>query len=169
MFKQVLFSLAFIFAIAISSNAQRTAIVDVNALLESVPEYQQAQQEVDRIAAVWQQEIAQEYDKIKSMYNKYQSEQVLLSEDARRVREDEIMNKEKEVRELQKQKFGAEGELFVKRQELVQPVQEKVFNAIQEYAEQRGYDIILDKSGGAGILYSNDEYDKTEDIRKRLK
>jgi outer membrane protein len=169
MIKQVFFSFAFIFAASMTTFAQRTAIVDVNALLESVPEYQQAQQEVDRIAAVWQQEIAQEYDKIKSMYNKYQSEQVLLSEEARRTREDEIMNKEKEVRELQKQKFGAEGELFVKRQELIQPVQEKVFSAIQEYAEQRGYDIILDKSGGAGILYSNDEYDKTEDIRKRLK
>lgn len=168
MIKQIFFSFVLVFAVGISSFAQRTAIVDVNVLLESVSEYQQAQQEIDRIAAVWQQEIAQEYDKIKSMYNKYQSEQVLLSEDARRQREDEIMNKEKEVRELQKQKFGAEGELFVKRQELIQPVQEKVFNAIQEYAEQRGYDIILDKSGGAGILYSNDEYDKTEDIRKRL-
>jgi len=169
MIKQVLFSCAFIILATISPFAQRTAIVDVNALLESVPEYQQAQQEIDRIAAVWQQEIAQEYDKIKSLYNKYQSEQVLLSDEARRQREDEIMNKEKEVRELQKQKFGAEGELFIKRQELIQPVQEKVFTAIQEYAEQRGYDIILDKSGGAGILYSNDEFDKTEDIRKRLK
>lgn len=169
MIKRILLFSFVIFAFSFNAIAQRVAIVDVNALLESVTEYQEAQTEIDKIAAVWQQDIAQEYDKIKSMYNKYQAEQVLLSDEVRRQREDEIMNKEKEVREMQKQKFGSEGELFLKRQELVQPVQEKVFSAIQEYAEQRGYDIMLDKSGGAGILYSNDEFDKTEDIKKRLK
>ena len=169
MIKRILLFSFVIFAFSFNAIAQRVAIVDVNALLESVTEYQEAQTEIDKIAAVWQQDIAQEYDKIKSMYNKYQAEQVLLSDEVRRQREDEIMNKEKEVREMQKQKFGSEGELFLKRQELVQPVQEKVFSAIQEYAEQRGNDIMLDKSGGAGILYSNDEFDKTEDIKKRLK
>ena len=169
MIKRIILICGIFTAFALQSEAQRIAIVDINALLESVPEYQEAQTEIDKIAAAWQQEIAQEYDKIKSMYNKYQAEQVLLSEDVRRQREDEIMNKEKAVREMQKQKFGSEGELFLKRQELVQPVQEKVFTAIQDYAEQRGYDIILDKSGGAGILHSSEDYDKTEDIKKRLK
>lgn len=150
-------------------HAQKIALVDINEVLESLPEYQQAQTEIDRIAAEWRQEIAQEYDKIKSMYNKYQAQQVLLSAEAQKQKEDEIVAKEAEVRELQRRRFGPEGDLFLKRQELVAPIQEKVFSAIDDYATDRGYDIILDKGGSTGLLFANDEYDKTEDIKNRLK
>ena len=102
------------------------------------------------------------------MYNKYQAEQVLLSDDARKQREDEIMDFEKSVREKQKQRFGAEGDLFRKRQELVRPIQDKVFAAIDEYAQDRGYDLIFDKAGSTGLLFATDEFDKTEDIRRKL-
>ena len=102
------------------------------------------------------------------MYNEYQAEQVLMSAEMKTKKEDEIMNKEKEVREMQKRKFGPEGELFQKRQELVQPIQEKVFEAIKAYADDRGYDIVLDKSSNTGILFTSDSYDKTADIKKRL-
>lgn len=149
-------------------DAQRIAIVDINSILNDLTEYKQAQTEVDKIAAAWRQEIGVEYDKIKSMYNKYQAEQVLLSEDAKVEKENEIMEAEKNVREMQKQRFGPEGDLFQKRQELVQPIQEKVFAAIEEYAGDRGYDIIFDKGSTAGILFTSDEYDKTEDIKKKL-
>ena len=166
--KKFLSLFVFLIALSISAFAQRTAVVDINEILEELPDYQEAQTELDRIASTWRQEIALEYDEIKSMYNKYQAEQVLLSEDLRKEREDEIMAKEADVRELQKRKFGPEGELFLKRQELVSPVQEKVFSAIESFAQDRGYDIILDKSGAAGILFTSDEYDKTDIIKKRL-
>ncbi|MCB9282608.1 MAG: OmpH family outer membrane protein [Lewinellaceae bacterium] len=149
--------------------AQRIAYVDVNLVLESIQEYQDAQKELDRIAAGWRQEIAQEYDVIKSMYNRYQAEQVLLSDEARKQKEDEIMNKEQSVREMQKEKFGPEGELFKKRQELVQPIQDKVYEAIEAYANDRGYDFIFDKGGAAGILFANPRYDVTSDVLERLK
>ena len=152
-----------------SVQAQKIALVDINEVLESLPDYQEAQAEVDRIAAEWRQEIAQEYDKIKSMYNKYQAQQVLLSEEAQKQKEEEIVSKEAEVRELQRRRFGPEGDLFLKRQELVAPIQEKVFGAIDDYAADRGYDIIFDKGGSTGLLFANEEYDKTEDIKKRLK
>lgn len=152
-----------------SIQAQKIALVDINEVLESLPDYQEAQTEIDRIAAEWRQEIAQEYDKIKSMYNKYQAQQVLLSEEAQKQKEDEIVSKETEVRELQRRRFGPEGDLFLKRQELVAPIQEKVFSAIDDFATDRGYDIILDKGGSTGLLFANDEYDKTEDVKKRLK
>ena len=152
----------------LSLHAQRIAYVDVNKILESIDEYQAAQSELDRLASKWRQEIAQEYDLIKSMYNRYQAEQVLLSDEARRQREDEIMNKEKEVRDLQKTKFGPEGDLFKRRQDLVRPIQDKVYAAIEDYAAERGYDFIFDKSGTSGIIFSNPQYDKTDDILKRL-
>ncbi len=144
--------------------AQRIAIVDITKVLQEMPDYQSAQTELDNIAAEWRQQIALEYDQIKAMYNKYQAEQVLLSEDARKKKEDEIMEREKQVRDLQKEKFGAEGALFRKRQDLVQPIQERVYAAIQTYAEDRGFDFIFDKGGSSGLIFSNAEYDKTEDI-----
>lgn len=164
----LLLGLAFVFS-AGAVQAQKIASVDVNRILENIKEYQDAQAELDRMAAKWRQDIAQEYDVIKGMYNRYQAEQVLLSEDNRRQREEEIMNKEKQVRDLQRERFGPEGDLFKRRQELVRPIQDKVYAAIEAYASERGYDFIFDKSGSAGIIFSNAQYDKTEDILQRLR
>lgn len=147
-----------------SLRAQRVAIVDITRVLEEMPDYRNAQTELDNIAAQWRQEIALEYDQIKAMYNKYQAEQVLLTEEARKKKEDEIMEREKAVRDLQKEKFGPEGALFRKRQDLVQPIQERVYAAIKTYAEDRGFDFIFDKGGSSGLIFSNAEFDKTDDI-----
>ncbi|HHJ49702.1 MAG TPA: OmpH family outer membrane protein [Phaeodactylibacter sp.] len=155
-------------AFAAPVQAQRIATVDMNTILESIQEYQDAQKELDRIAAAWQQEVARMYDEIKSMYNRYQAEQVLLSDEERKQREDEIMEKERQVREYQKAKFGPEGELFQRRKELVQPIQDRVYAAIEEYANERGYDFIFDKSSTAGLIFNNSEYDITDEILKRL-
>lgn len=151
-----------------SAQAQRVAVVDVSSILEDLPSYKAAQVEIDEIAARWRQDISQEYDKIKSMYNKYQAEQVLLSDEVKIEREEEIMQKEKEVRDLQNRRFGPDGDLFRKRQELISPIQDEVFSAIQDYAKLKGFDIIFDKAGAAGLLYANDDYDKTTDIRREL-
>ncbi len=148
--------------------AQKVAIVDITKVLDSMDEYKSAQTQLDQLAEQWRQDIAKEYDRIKSMYNKYQAEQVLLSEDAKKQREDEIVNAETVVRDLQKTKFGPEGELFKRRQQLVQPLQDRVYNSIEGYAKDKGYDLILDKSSAAGIIFSKEEMDKTTDIIKKL-
>lgn len=156
-------------SISISSYAQRFALVDVNKILDNLDDYKKAQEELDRVAAGWKQEIAIEYDKIKAMYNKYQAEQVLLTEEQRKQKEEDITNKEKDVRKLQKDKFGEEGELFRRRQDLVRPIQDKVFSAIQDYALTNSLDAMFDTSGSAGIIYYNKDLDKTETILKKLK
>ena len=166
---KVLATLFFALSLAFTANAQRIAYVDVNQVLESIEEYQKAQKELDRISATWRQEIAQEYDKIKGQYNRYQAEQVLLSDDARRQKEEEIMEAERRVRDMQKEKFGPEGELFQKRKDLVQPIQERVYAAIEEYANNRGYDFIFDKGGSAGIIFSNPRYDVTGEVLELLR
>ncbi len=167
--KKIIMAVAFVALFAFSSEAQRIATVDIQTILESVDDYKGAQDNLDRLASKWRQEIAQEYDQIKGLYNKYQAEQVLLSDESRRQREDEIMEREKQVRELQRRKFGPEGELFKRRQELVKPIQDRVYQAIEDYAADRGYDFIFDKGGSAGLIFSNGEYDKTEDVIRRLK
>lgn len=168
MSKKLLLSALVTLAFTASGFSQRFVIVDINAILEKLPEYQQAQKELDDVASTWRQQIAEEYDKIKSMYNKYQAEQVLLSDEARSQREDEIIQKENEVREMQREKFGPEGALFRKRQELVQPIQEKVYKEIETFATERGFDFIFDKSGNAGLIFYNPDYDKTEDVMRRM-
>ena len=150
------------------SNAQRIAIVDIEAVLQSMDTYQQAQNELDRIASEWRQEIDKEYDKIRAMYNKYQAEQVLLSDEARQQRQEEIMEMERQVREMQKSRFGAEGDLFKKRQNLIRPIQEEVYGAIEDYADERGYDFIFDKGGASGLIFSSEEFDKTDDVIRKV-
>ena len=159
----ILIALSFIMSFGLQ--AQKIAVVEISALLESSEDYKNAQRQLDKISADWRQEISIQLDEIKSLYNKYQAEQVLLSDDIRKEREQEIMDKEAAVRELQKRRFGPEGDLFIKRQDLVSPIQDKVFAAIEDFAESRGFDIIFDKGGAAGLLYANSEYDKTEEIK----
>ena len=149
-------------------NAQSTAIINIAEVLENMEDYKNAQAQLDKLAEQWEQEINAEFEKIKAMYNKYNAEEVLLSDQERKAREDAIVQREKEVREMQKLRFGPEGDLFQKRQQLVEPIQDRVYNAIQEYAELHNIDIMLDKSSSAGLIYSNDEYDKTEDIKRKL-
>jgi outer membrane protein len=151
-----------------TAHAQRVAVVDIQDILENLVEYQDAQKELDRVAAEWQQEIAQEYDKVKTMYNKFQAEQVLLSADAKTAKENEIMEAEKQVRQMQKDRFGPEGTLFQKRQDMIRPIQDRVYKAIEDYADERGYDFIFDKGGTGGLIYSNEEYDKTNDVIRKL-
>jgi len=164
-----MFSLVVLIAVlAVSAQAQRIAIVDINDVLSSFADYQAAEKEINKLSAEWNQEVAQEMDKIKSMYNKFQAEQVLLSPEQKKEREDEIILAEDEVRNLQRKRFGPEGDLFLKRQELVSPIQDKVYSAIEDFAADRGYDVIFDKSGNAGLLFVTDEFDKTKDVKKRL-
>ncbi len=166
--KSAFFSLLIMLVALGTTSAQRFAIVDVAKIMDNMEEYTAAQKQLDQIAAKWRQEISEQYDEVRSLYNKYQAEQVLLSDDERKAKEEEITAKEKEVMDLQKQRFGQDGDLFRKRQELVQPIQDRVQAAISEYADQKGYDAILDKSINVGILYVSDDIDKTKQIMAKL-
>ena len=169
MFKKSIATLLFAFVLAFALSAQRIAYVDVTAILESLPDYQKAQEQLDKVATQWRQEIAQEQDRVKGMYSKYQAEQVLLSEEMKKQREEEILAKEKEVREMQRQKFGPEGGLFKKREELVKPIQDKVYAIIEKFAQDKGFEYIFDKGSASGMLYADKRNDKTEDIKNLLK
>lgn len=150
-------------------NAQKVAYVDMEKIMESVPEYAKAQKDLEEIAERWRQEISKEYDKIDQMYRDYQAREVLMSDDTRKQKQDEIVAKEKEVRELQKKRFGPEGELFTKRQSMVKPIQEKVYTAIEKFALDRGFDIIFSAPDGSTIIYAKADKDVTSEVIKSLK
>lgn len=166
--KKIALLFAFVLLGLASASAQRIAYVDMDKIMESVPDYAKAQKELEEIAERWRQEIAKEYDKIDQMYRDYQAREVLLSDEVRKQKQDEIVVKEKEVRELQKKRFGPEGELFQKRQSLVKPIQEKVYTAIEKFANERNYDMIFSAPDGSSIIYAKADKDVTSDVIKSI-
>jgi outer membrane protein len=143
---------------------QRIAYVDTEYILKNIPEYSDAQEELNALSQRWEKEVKAIYDNVEVMYKAYQSEAVLLPQDLKRKREEEILKKEKEAKDLQIKYFGSEGELFKKRNELVQPIQEKVYNALQSIAETKNYAFIFDKASGATMLYSNPRLDISDEV-----
>lgn len=156
------------FGLVLSATAQRFGYVDTEYILESIPEYQQKQQELNEISVQWQQEIEAMYTEIDRMYKDFQAEQILLTDDMKRKREEQIIEKEKEAKEKQKQRFGFQGDLFQRRQQFTKPIQDKVYAAIKEIADARGYAVIFDKAGTLTMLYTSDKYDLSEDVLDEL-
>jgi len=153
---------------ALLGAAQKYAIVDTRYILDKMPEYRTAQQQLDVMAATWQKQIDSMQLSLDRLYREFDAEQVMLTAELKKRKEDQLFNKEKELRDLQRKRFGFEGDLFRKRQELVKPVQDKVYNAIQKLAASRGYDFVLDKSEGITIIFADPKLDKSEEILKEL-
>lgn len=154
--------------LATTASAQRFAYVDSEYILRHIPEYLAAQKQLNALSVQWQEEVDNRFAEIEKLYRAYQDDQVLLSEEMRRKREDEIVTKEREARDFQREKFGFEGELFEQRVALIQPIQERVAQAIQGVAADQGLDIILDKGSEVMFLYANPRLDKSNDIITRL-
>ena len=144
------------------------AVINTKYILDKIPEYKEADKKLKVLGDTWQQEIDDKQLILDKMYKNYEAEQFMLSEDLRKKREDELFMKEKELRDLQKKRFGYEGDLFKERQKLVKPIQDKVYNAVQKMAVARSYDFILDKSEGITIIFADPKLDKSDDILKEL-
>jgi outer membrane protein len=166
--KRLLLVFTLALGICMVASAQRYAIVDSKYILDKMPDYKSAQKQLDQISAQWQKEIDDKQVILDKMYKDYEGEEVMLSDDLKKKREDELFNHEKEVRDLQRKRFGFEGDLFKKRQELIKPVQDKVYNAIQKIAVTRMYDFILDKSEGITVIFADPKLDKSDDVLKEL-
>jgi outer membrane protein len=162
--KKIALSVIAVLLMSTVSFAQKMGYIDSDYILSNIPEYKAAQAEMDKLSVDWQKEIEAKYAEIDKLYKIYQAESVLLTDDMKKKRENEIINKEKEVKELQKQRFGVDGELFTKRMELVKPIQDKIYSAVKQVAERSGLAFIFDKAGQVSLLYSNSKYDKSEDV-----
>jgi outer membrane protein len=150
------------------SFAQKFAFVDSEYILSNIPSYKSAQDQLDKISAEWQKEIEAKYADIDKMYKAFQSEKVLLTDEMKTKREDEIVKKEQEVKDLQKKYFGREGSLFKKRQELVKPIQDQVYNAVKEISIEQGFAVIFDTASNPSIMYSNPKSDKSDEVLQKL-
>jgi outer membrane protein len=158
--------IAFLFAGA--SYAQKFAFVDTDYILNRIPTYKAAQEQIDKISADYQKEIEAKYQEAEKIYKDYQKEKVLLTEDQKTKKEAELGAKDKEIKELQKKYFGSEGAVFQKRQELVKPIQDEIYKVVKEMAIEGAYAVIFDTASGAGILYENAKYNKSDEVLEKL-
>lgn len=147
---------------------QKYAYVDTRYILSNVPEFEAAQQQIDDLAIEWQKEIEEKFAEIDALYKRYQNEAPLLTQDMKNRRENEIVQKEKEAKELQKKRFGNDGDLFKKREELIRPIQDKIYNAIEKKAKQRSYVFVFDRSDNANLLYADPKNDISNDVLKDM-
>lgn len=165
--KKILFIIAFL-VVAGAAMAQKYAFVDTEYILENIPAYTAAQDQLDQVSQQYQKELETMHAELEKMYTDYQSEAVLLSDDMKRKREDVIISKEKDYKSLQRQYFGPEGDLYKKREGLVKPIQDDIFNAVQDLANEGGYAVIFDKAGSLSMLYTNPKFDLSDQVLQKL-
>lgn len=165
--KKIAVILSLIF-LSVFSYAQKFACVDTEYILNNMPEYKQAQKELEEVSLQWQKDVENKLAEVDRMYRSYQAEALLLPEDLKTKRENEIVAAEREAKALQKQRFGSEGDLAKKRSELIKPIQDKIYNAIEKIAKEKNYSVMLDKASGATILFIDSKTDVSDLVLAEL-
>ena len=166
--KRILLILAVSFLAVSTIQAQKFAYVDTDYILNNIPEFNQAQDKLDEITKQWQEEIEAIYAEVDKMYRDYQTQEVLLTDEMKTKREEAIIAKEKSAKDLQRKRFGPDADLYAKRQELIKPLQDKVYDAIQQLAANSKYAVIFDSSSDLIMLYANPNLDKSDKILENM-
>lgn len=150
------------------ANAQKFAFVDTEYILDRIPSYKAALDQIDKISKEYEEELETMYNQVEEMYKSFQNEKVLMTEEQQITKENAIIEKEKEIKQLQQEYFGPEGEVFQKRQELIKPIQDEVYRVIKEISLEGGYAVIFDTASGSGIIYENPRYNRSDDVLQKL-
>jgi outer membrane protein len=166
--KRILITLVAIVATTLMASAQKYAFVDTEYILENIPAYKAAQEQLNQLSGQYQKEVEAVQAELEQMYTDFRAESVLLSDDMKRKREDVIVSKEKEYRNLQQKYFGREGELFKKRQGMVKPIQDDIYTAVKEIAAAGNYAVIFDKAGGLSMLYTDPKFNLSDQVLEKM-
>lgn len=153
---------------ALSMSAQKFALVDMEYILKSIPAYERANEQLTQVSKKWQAEVEALNTDASTMYKNYQNEVVFLSQEQKKARQEEIMKKEKSASELKRKYFGPEGELFKKRQSLMTPIQDEIYNAVKEISELRGYSLVVDRASNSGIIFGSPKIDISNEVLQKL-
>lgn len=155
-------------AVSFGIKAQKYACIDSDYILGNMSEYVDAQAELDKLALEWQKEIEVMFKSVDSLYRRFESESAMLPDNIKKMRQQQIIEAEKDAKNMQKKRFGKDGDLFKKRTELVKPIQDRVFTAIEEYAKEKAYAFVFDKAGDITIVYTDPKFDINDEIMQRL-
>ena len=153
---------------SVAANAQKFALVDMEYILKNVPAYERANEQLNQVSKKWEAEVNDLRLKVETRYKKYQSESVFLSDAQKAKVEEEIMNLEKKASELKKKYFGNDGELYKKRQSLMSPINDEIYNAVKDICDQKGYQLVLDRASGGSIIYASPKIDISDEVLTKL-
>lgn len=153
---------------SLAAHAQKFALIDMEYIMKNIPAYERANEQLNQVSKKWQAEVEALSNEAATMYKNYQNEVVFLSQEQRKAKQEAIMKKEKDAGELKKKYFGPEGELYKKRESLIAPIQEAVYNAVKELSEQRGYSLVLDRASDTGIIFGSPKIDISNEVLGRL-
>lgn len=154
--------------VAFTASAQKFALLDMEYILKNVPAYERANEQLNQVSKKWQAEIEALNTEAGTMYKNYQNEVVFLSEEQKKERQEAIMQKEKEASELKRKYFGPEGELYKKREALITPIQEEIYNTVKEISELRGYSLVIDRASDSGIIFGSPKIDISNEVLEKL-
>ena len=154
--------------VAVTANAQKFALMDMEYILKNIPAYERANEQLNQVSKKWQAEVEAINTEATTMYKNYQNEVVFLSQEQKKVKQEQIMQKEKEAADLKKKYFGPEGELFKKRESLMSPIQEEIYNAVKEISDLRGYSLVLDRASDTSIIFGSPKIDISNEVLEKL-
>ena len=166
--KKKVLMLALMLMTVMTMSAQKFALIDMEYILKNVPAYERANEQLNQVSKKWQAEVEALNTEASTLYKNYQNEVVFLSQEQKKQRQDDILAKEKEASELKKKYFGPEGELFKKREALMTPIQDDIYNAVKDIADQRGYSLVVDRSANAGIVFGSPKIDISNEVLQKL-
>lgn len=154
--------------VAVTANAQKFALMDMEYILKNIPAYERANEQLNQVSKKWQAEVEAINTEATTMYKNYQNEVVFLSQEQKKAKQEQIMQKEKEAADLKKRYFGPEGELFKKRESLMSPIQEEIYNAVKEISDLRGYSLVLDRASDTSIIFGSPKIDISNEVLEKL-
>ena len=163
-----IFIMSLMAVMAVTASAQKFALVDMDYILKNVPAYERANEQLNQVSKKWAAEVEALNLEASTMYKNYQNEVVFLSQEQKKKRQEEIMNKEKEASDLKRKYFGPEGELFKKRESLMSPIQDEIYTAVKDISELRGYSLVLDRASDAGIIFGSPKIDISNEVLEKL-
>ena len=166
--KKIAFSLLFVIACTVGAYAQKFALVDMEYILKNIPSYEMANEQLNQVSLRWHKEVEAKAKEAETLYKNFQADMVFLTDEQKKKKEEEIMAKEKEATELRNKYFGPEGELYKKRQSLMKPIQDDIYNAIKKVSEERGYQAIFDRVSSANIIYASPRIDVSNEVLDKL-
>lgn len=166
--KKLIISLCLMAGFSFGLNAQKFAMVDMEYIMKNIPSYETANDQLNQISKKWQSEVDAQMQEVQKMYKNYQTELVFLSDDMKTKREEEIVSKEKAAQELKRKYFGPEGELFKKRQSLMKPIQDEIYNAIQEISKEKDLELVFDKSSSMNVIFTSPKLDISDSVLQKL-
>lgn len=166
--KKLFLLFALLIGITASGYAQKFALIDMEYILSNISSYETAQEQLEVMSKKWQGEVEKQQEEVKNMYKSYQADLVFLSGEQKTKRENEIVEKEKTLQELNRKYFGPEGELFKKREALIKPIQDDIYNAVKEISEEKGYQLILDRASAESVIFASPRIDISNEVLAKL-